>query len=65
MFDGLKIVTAPGLAMTPVPTTGALVQWAAEWIGSRSVRVADVGTGSGAVPIGDRQVRGIPRRRTL
>jgi HemK-like putative methylase len=51
MFDGLKILTAPGLVMTPVPTTEALVQCAAEWIGSRSVRVADVGTGSGAVAV--------------
>jgi release factor glutamine methyltransferase len=37
--------------MTPRPTTEALVDWAVEWIGSRSVRVADVGTGSGAVAI--------------
>jgi predicted O-methyltransferase YrrM len=51
MFDGIKILTAPGLVMTPVPTTEALVQWAAEWIGSRSVRVTDVGTGSGAVAV--------------
>jgi HemK-like putative methylase len=51
MFDGIKILTAPGLVMTPVPTTEALVQWAAEWIGPRSVRVADVGTGSGAVAV--------------
>jgi methylase of polypeptide subunit release factors len=51
MFDGIKILTAPGLVMTPVATTEALVQWAAEWIGSRSVRVADVGTGSGAVAV--------------
>jgi HemK-like putative methylase len=51
MFDGIKILTAPGVVMTPVPTTEALVQWAAEWTGSRSVRVADVGTGSGAVAV--------------
>jgi release factor glutamine methyltransferase len=51
MFDGIKILTEPGVVMTPVPTTEALVQWAAEWIGSRSVRVADVGTGSGAVAV--------------
>jgi hypothetical protein len=41
MFDGLKFLTAPGVVMTPVPTTEALVQCAVEWIGSRSVRVAD------------------------
>ena len=50
-FDGIKILTAPGLVMTPVATTEALVEWAAEWIGARSVRVADVGTGSGAVAV--------------
>jgi release factor glutamine methyltransferase len=37
--------------MTPSHTTEALVDWAIEWIGSRSVRVADVGTGSGAVAV--------------
>jgi HemK-like putative methylase len=51
MFDGINVLTAPGVVMTPVPTTEALVKWAAEWIGSRSVRVADVGTGSGAVAV--------------
>jgi HemK-like putative methylase len=51
MFDGIKILTAPGAVMTPVPTSEALVQWAADWIGSRSARVADVGTGSGAVAV--------------
>jgi SAM-dependent methyltransferase len=51
MFDGIKILTAPGLVMTPVATTEALVEWAAGWIGSRSVRVADVGTGSGTVAV--------------
>jgi HemK-like putative methylase len=50
-FDGIKILTAPGVVMTPVPTTEALVRWAAEWIDSRSVRLADVGTGSGAVAV--------------
>jgi release factor glutamine methyltransferase len=51
VFDGIKILTAPGVVMTPVRTTEALVQWAAEFIASRSVRVADVGTGSGAVAV--------------
>jgi release factor glutamine methyltransferase len=51
VFDGIKILTAPAVVMTPVRTTEALVQWAAAWIGSRSVRVADVGTGSGAVAV--------------
>jgi hypothetical protein len=25
LFDGIKLLTAPGLVMTPVPTTEALV----------------------------------------
>jgi release factor glutamine methyltransferase len=37
--------------MTPRPSTEALVDAAAELIGSRSVRVADVGTGTGAVAV--------------
>jgi release factor glutamine methyltransferase len=51
VFDGVSILTAPGLVMTPVSTTEALVDWAVGWIGSRSVRMADVGTGSGAVAV--------------
>jgi release factor glutamine methyltransferase len=51
IFDEVSILTSPGVVMTPVPTTEALVEWAVEWIGSRSARVADVGTGSGAVAI--------------
>lgn len=51
VFDGVTLLTAPGVVMTPRHTTEALVDWAVEWIGSRSVRVADVGTGSGAVAI--------------
>jgi HemK-like putative methylase len=51
VFDGVSILTAPGLVMTPVSTTEALVDWAVAWIGSRSGRMADVGTGSGAVAV--------------
>lgn len=51
VFDGVTMLTSPGLVMTPRHTTEALVDWAVEWIGSRSVRVADVGTGSGAVAV--------------
>lgn len=51
VFDGVTILTSPGVVMTPRHTTEALVDWAVEWIGSRSVRVADVGTGSGAVAV--------------
>ena len=51
LFDGVHILTAPGLVMTPSATTEALVEWAVGWIGSRPLRVADVGTGSGAVAV--------------
>jgi methylase of polypeptide subunit release factors len=51
VFDGVKIFTSPGVVMTPRATTEALVDRAVEWIGSRSVCVADVGTGSGAVAV--------------
>jgi len=51
VFDGVHILTSPGLVMTPVGTTEALVDWAVGWIGSRPLRVADVGTGSGAVAV--------------
>lgn len=51
LFDGVSILTAPGMVMTPVSTTEALVDWAVGWVGSRSVRMADVGTGSGAVAV--------------
>lgn len=51
LFDGVRILTSPGLVMTPTATTEALVEWAVGWIGSRSLRVADVGTGSGAVAV--------------
>jgi len=54
VFDGVRILTSltsSGVVMTPVPATEALVDWAVEWIGSRSVRVADIGAGSGAVAV--------------
>lgn len=51
VFDGVPIGVAPGAVMTPVLDTVALVDVAVELIGSRSVRVADVGTGTGAVAV--------------
>jgi len=51
IFDGVPILVSPGAVMTPVLDTVALVDVAVEWIGSRSVRVADVGTGTGAVAV--------------
>lgn len=50
-FSGASILTAPGTAMTPRPATEALVDAALERIGDRNVRVADVGTGSGAIAV--------------
>jgi release factor glutamine methyltransferase len=50
-FYGFDLYTAPGLVMTPRPTTEALVDAAAEVAGERAARVADVGTGSGAIAI--------------
>jgi release factor glutamine methyltransferase len=51
VFDGVPIVIAPGRVMTPVAGTIALVDLAAERIGSHPARVADVGTGTGAVAV--------------
>jgi len=51
VFDGVPIITLPGAVMTPTPATLALVEEAAQRIGSLQSRVADVGTGTGAVAI--------------
>ena len=53
VFDGVPIGVSPGAVMTPVLHTVGLVDLAVELIGSRSVRVADVGTGTGAVAVAD------------
>jgi release factor glutamine methyltransferase len=50
-FHGFRLGTEPGRVFTPRPTTERLVDVALERIGSRPARVADVGTGSGAVAI--------------
>jgi release factor glutamine methyltransferase len=50
-FGGIRLLTAPGEVMTPRPATLALVDVAAKWLGDRSARVADVGTGSGAIAV--------------
>lgn len=51
LFAGARILTSPGLVMTPSSTTEPLVEWAVGSIGSRRLRVADVGTGSGAIAV--------------
>ena len=50
-FHGLELVTAPGHVMTPRPSTEALVDRALELTGDEPARVADVGTGSGAIAL--------------
>jgi release factor glutamine methyltransferase len=52
LFSGVPLRTLPGLVMTPRPATEALVERAVAVIGNRPARVADVGTGSGAIAIG-------------
>lgn len=48
-FHGLPLATAPGRVMTPRAASEQLVATALERLGERPVRVADVGTGSGAL----------------
>jgi HemK-like putative methylase len=50
-FNGLKLLTAPGLVMTPRGATEQLVAAALERLGENPARVVDVGTGSGALAI--------------
>jgi release factor glutamine methyltransferase len=49
-FNGLQLLSAPGRVMTPRPASEQLVQ-AAALVGARTARIADVGTGSGAIAI--------------
>ena len=50
-FDGLTLATQPGVVMTPRTTSIALVAFAVAHIDDGARRVADVGTGSGAIAI--------------
>jgi release factor glutamine methyltransferase len=50
-FCGVSLLTAPGRVMTPRSATEQLVAAAAARIGRREARVADVGTGSGAIAV--------------
>ena len=50
-FHGLDLIAAPGRVMMPRPSTEALVDRALELAGRGSVRIADVGTGSGAIAV--------------
>ena len=50
-FHDLQLETAPGRVFTPRPTTEALVDAALERIDGVPMRIADVGTGSGAIAV--------------
>ena len=50
-FHGLEVITAPGRVMTPRPSSEALVDRALELVDGRPARIADVGTGSGAIAV--------------
>jgi release factor glutamine methyltransferase len=50
-FNGLTLLSAPGLVMTPRSTSEQLVAEAGARLLRRRSRVADVGTGSGAIAI--------------
>lgn len=50
-FYDMSLLTAPGRVFTPRPATERLVEEALERIDGVPMRVADVGTGSGAVAI--------------
>jgi release factor glutamine methyltransferase len=50
-FHGLTFVTDPGRVFSPRPATEKLVDAALERIAGAPARIADVGTGSGAIAI--------------
>jgi release factor glutamine methyltransferase len=50
-FSGLELRAEPGRVMVPRPTSEALVDAAVALAGDRPVRIADVGTGSGAIAL--------------
>jgi release factor glutamine methyltransferase len=50
-FYDLSFLTSPGKVFTPRPATEQLVDAALERIDGRPVRVADVGTGGGAIAV--------------
>src|SRR5206468_2860323 len=50
-FHGLTFISDPGRVFTPRPSTERLVDAALSRLGSGPARVADVGTGSGAIAV--------------
>jgi release factor glutamine methyltransferase len=51
IFNGIALTTVPGVVMTPRAASERLVAESSRRIGWRAARVADVGTGSGAIAI--------------
>jgi release factor glutamine methyltransferase len=51
IFNGIALTTVPGVVMTPRAASERLVAESARRIGWRAARVADVGTGTGAIAI--------------
>jgi release factor glutamine methyltransferase len=51
IFDGLSLLSAPGRVMSPRPASERVVAAAVARLGGRRARVADVGTGSGALAV--------------
>ena len=56
-FADLELVTAPGRVFTPRRATEKLVERALEVADARPLRVADVGTGTGAIALALKQER--------
>ena len=50
-FAGLELLAAPGRVMTPRPATEQLVELSVARLGATPARVADVGSGSGAIAV--------------
>jgi release factor glutamine methyltransferase len=50
-FAGLDLLTAPGRVMSPRPATEQLVERSLARLGTMPARVADVGSGSGAIAV--------------
>jgi release factor glutamine methyltransferase len=50
-FHGHDLMAAPGVVMTPRPTSERLVDAAVAIAGARPARIADLGTGSGAIAV--------------
>jgi release factor glutamine methyltransferase len=51
IFNGLSLLSLPGRVMTPRPASEQLVATARAHLAARRARVADIGTGSGALAV--------------